>query len=922
MAARRTLGGPVTAAQWERLKPLFDEAINLSAAGRAEFLAKLCAEDAEIAARLDSLLENEGTTVTVSEPMVRLNDFRLSEKRFFNDGEMVIGRFRIVHFLGRGGMGEVYQAEDMQLGEVALKTLRPGVALDQDSILRFRQEVQLARRVTSTNVCRIHDLFQVPGNRDRLPCSFLTMELLPGVTLADHIERDGPLPFVQAESVALELCAALKAIHDAGVIHRDFKSRNIMLVPRNGEPHAVVMDMGLARESKPSGTDDSGITRTGAVMGTPEYMAPEQFQGHAVTPAADIYALGIVLYELVTGIRPFQAATPLAAAVRRAKRPATASSVRAGVPKRWDEVISRCIEYDADLRYQSANEVGEALRRQGPHRVRRRVGYAAAAVLLAATIAGIARSPIGVYLTTGSGRLAQAGPKHLAVLPFANIGSDPANRVTSDGLLEILTSRLSDLDSSGKTLWVVPAGEVRQRKVTEPDDAVKQLGVNLVVTGSVQREEKGVRLTVNLVDPRKMRQIGSAVISERDGDYSNLEDGAVVKLAELLRVNAQAASVAEHPRTSPAAYEQYLEAMGYLHRWDQQGNLEKAIALFERAAQDDLTFHLGLAGLSEAYRLRYTLDHNQKWVDLALQAANRALEADSRLEPVYVTLGKVHNNTGQYELAMEEFERALNLAPRDADALQGMAQTYQRLGRDKEAESMFRRAIALSPDSWDEYFRLGNFYYTLSRFPEAESQYRRVLELTPDNASAYTNLGTTLTNENRYSEARIVLEKAVAQNPSYSAYNLASVYFLEGRYTDAAAIYERSLRLNNADYQVWGNLGAACAAVPTLASQSRAAFEKAALLAERKARDAPDAAVQSELGTYYARLEMHDKARVRLESALALAPEDPTVVLTVAEGYALLDDRSAAKLYLRRALSLGTSSEYAKRIPALKDSFK
>lgn len=269
---------------------------------------------------------------------------------------------------------------------------------------------------------------------------------------------------------------------------------------------------------------------------------------------------------------------------------------------------------------------------------------------------------------------------------------------------------------------------------------------------------------------------------------------------------------------------------------------------------------------------------------------------------------------------MEEFERALNLAPRDADAIQGMAQTYQRLGRNQEAESMFRRATALLPDSWEGYFRLGNFYYNISRFPEAESQYRRVLELAPDNVSAYTNLGTTLTKENRYAEAQVVLEKAVALNPNYSAYNnLASVYYLEGRYADAAAIYEKALRLSSTDYVVWGNLGAAYSAEPALANKSKAAFERAASLAEQKAREVPDASVQSDLGVYYARLKTPEKARVRLESALALAPQDPTVVLTVAYGYAILGDTAEAKRQLRKTLELGTSLEYAKRVPELKD---
>jgi Flp pilus assembly protein TadD len=233
---------------------------------------------------------------------------------------------------------------------------------------------------------------------------------------------------------------------------------------------------------------------------------------------------------------------------------------------------------------------------------------------------------------------------------------------------------------------------------------------------------------------------------------------------------------------------------------------------------------------------------------------------------------------------------------------------------------MFIRATALEPDSWEGYLRLANFYYNVRRYPEAEKQYRYVLELAPDNAAAYTNLGTVLTNMNRYGEARSVLEKAVALNPTYPAYtNLGDVYYMEGRYADAATIYEKALRLNSDDYRVWGSLGDACAATPVLANRAKAAFEKAARLAELQVREAPDGIVQAELGGYYALLKMPDKARVRLESALAVAPDDPRVVLDVAEGYAILDDRAAATLFLRKALTLGASLEYAKRMPALKE---
>lgn len=829
-----------------------------------------------------------------------------------------IGNYLLQEQLGAGGMGIVFRAADLKLRRtVALKCLPPHLTSDPVQREQLLREARAASKLDHVNIGTIHSIEEADDGQ-----IFIVMACYEGETLKSRIRRE-LITATEVEDIAVQIAEGLREAHCNGVVHRDIKPSNLILT-RQGV--IKIIDFGLAKVH-----ESETQTLSGKVTGTPAYMSPEQAVGKPADERSDLWALGVVLYEMLTGRMPFNGENTPALLYAVVHLPPSAASQ---LSFRWKAILDRALTKDPARRYQSAADLSEAIHGRldstradtetlappletgavnlGKRFRRRRL---AAGIVLASAAAGI-----GLYYTRVSIPPTEAGPKHLAVLPFVSIDNDPTNRVTSDGLLETLTSRLSELDSSGKQLLVVPATEVRQRKVTEPGDAAKQLGVKFVVTGSLQREEKGVRLTVNLVDARNMRQIGSAAISGSDGNYSALEDGAVRKLTALLRIDTPTNGFAQHPRPNSGAYEEYLEAMGYLHRWDQQGNLEKAVGLFEKAALDDPQFHLGLAGLAEAYRLRYSLDHNQKWLDLAVQAANRALEADNKLEPVYVTLGRIHNSAGHYDVAMEEFERALKLVPRDPDAIQGMAQTYQLLGRNQEAETMFRRASALRPDSWEGYFRLGNFYYRENRFREAESQYRRVLELAPDNANAYTNLGTVLTNENRYDEARTVLEKAVALNPNFSAYNnLASVYYLEGRYADSAAIYEKALRLNDGDYLLWGNLGASYAAAPELANRSKAAFEKAALLAGQKARETPDAAVEAELGTYYARLKMPDKARVRLESALELSPDDPKVDLSVAEGYAILGDRAAARAQLRKALTLGTSLEYAKRIPALKE---
>jgi len=378
----------MTPEDWQRLKPLFDRAADLPPAEQAAFLEDLHRQDPELADRLAALLAaHEQSTESVERPLFRFDAGFDGDKLLFSPGELILDRFRIVRFVGRGGMGEVYEAEDVDLGRVALKTIRAAIAADPRMLQRFKQEVALARKVTSPYVCRIHELHL------REPAVFLTMEFLEGVTLSHAIEQAGVLPLDQAQAIALQLCAAVQAMHDAGIIHRDFKSNNVMLVPRHGATQAVLMDLGLARETEraEAAAAGSAMTTPGTVMGTSEYMAPEQFEDRPLTPAADIYALGVVLYELATGTRPFHASTPLAAAVRRARRLPPATTLRADLPPHWDAVIARCLEYDPEKRYQSATEVAAALEAAQPRRtsVRPRLAILAAIVIAAASLAAL-----------------------------------------------------------------------------------------------------------------------------------------------------------------------------------------------------------------------------------------------------------------------------------------------------------------------------------------------------------------------------------------------------------------------------------------------------------------------------------------------------------------------------------------------------
>src|SRR5262245_41941679 len=282
----------------------------------------------------------------------------------FAEGQIVADRFRIVRFIASGGMGELYEAEDLELHEhVALKTIRPEIAHDDSAVARFKREAFLARQVTHANICRIFDLFRHQPSDPGRAITFATMQLLAGETLADRLRR-GPLTPSEAGPLVVQMAAALDAAHQAGVVHRDFKSNNVMLVPqREGSPRAVVTDFGLAlRPGEGPTGGPAHPTMTGQVLGTPDYMAPEQIEGGELTPATDVYALGLVMYEMVTGKRPFAAATPLAAAVRRlSESPRPPRELVSDLEPEWESVIMRCLQRQPRDRFPRGGDIIKAL---------------------------------------------------------------------------------------------------------------------------------------------------------------------------------------------------------------------------------------------------------------------------------------------------------------------------------------------------------------------------------------------------------------------------------------------------------------------------------------------------------------------------------------------------------------------------------
>jgi serine/threonine protein kinase/Flp pilus assembly protein TadD len=841
-----------------------------------------------------------------------------------------VGNYQVLGLAGAGGMGVVYRALDLKLERtVALKFLPNELVATRADRERFLREARTASALDHPNIGVIHGIEETGDGR-----SFIVMAYYEGETVARKLLH-GPLPPEEAVDIAIQMTRGLAEAHARAVIHRDIKPSNVIITQQN---IAKIVDFGLARIAGPCPT-----TQSMGTAGTFGYMSPEQTMGKLVDQRTDIWALGIVLTEMVTGRNPFHRDNAPATLVAILNEPPTLPDE---IPLELQRIIYRALSKEPATRYPTCREMLadlEAFRSHlGPVSASSSAGSQSSGRASADFRKTVERASSTMLFPHPSGRgtwqrwLAGIGAaalvlvlfslipalrdrissffgrheEHVAVLPFENVSNSPADEAVSQGLMDSLSSRLTNLDTGKQSLWVVPASEVRRQKIADPGSARRELGATVVVQGSLQRDGQAIRLTVNLIDTKKLRQIGSVALGDPAGDFSTLEDEAVARLASLMQIEVTPEMLrATGGAVAPAAYESYLKALGYMQRHDKPENLDLALDALKSALKTDPGFALGYAQLGEAYRMKFTLDKNPKWTDEALANCRKAAELNTRLPLVYVTLGRIHDSGGQYDLALQEFQRALQLDPRNADALIGLAHAYESLGRITDAEAAYKKAIALRPDYWDGYNNLGVFYDRQDRYDEAIAQLRHAVELTPDNARVYLNLAAVYIDSGdskRFPEAEQVLKKSIELSPTYPAYaNLGYLYIQEQEYAEAATTIEKALKLNDKDFLIWGNLALA---YQGLKQQDKvdAARDRQMLSLEQAAKSDPrDGQVQSYLGLVYAQKKMRDKALPRLQSALVLSPDDNVVLENIGEAYEELGDRARALYYIHQSLQKG-----------------
>lgn len=626
-----------------------------------------------------------------------------------------LGNYDVVAPLGAGGMGEVYRAKDRRLGrEVALKVLPADVASHTDRLARFERE---ARAVAALNHPNIVVLYSI---EDAGAVRFLTMELIEGQSLDRHLAQGG-LPLARVLDFGIALADALTAAHAKGVVHRDLKPANVMLTP---DGRIKVLDFGLAKLSavEPDGdamqlaTMTTPVSGEGQVVGTVAYMAPEQVRGAAVDSRSDLFALGVVLYELAVGRRPFAGASQaeVASAILRDEPPPLAS-LRADLPRDLQRIVDRCLEKDPARRVQTATDVRNEL-----ELVRRALGSGAAA----------AETPP----VPGFG-----GRPAIAVLPFENRSGDPEQEYFADGLAEDLITRLS--------LWRTFPVISRSSSFTYKgkDVGLKEvaagLGVRYVVQGSVRKAGTRVRIAAQLVDTLTEQNAWAQTYDRELTDVFDVQDEISEAIAASLVADLQHAEYAHVQHRRPESLEAwglYQRALARFNRFTRE-NFEQARALLERATELEPGFSTAWARLAEVgiwEVIHNWTDSPERTLELALTRARHAVDLDPRDAEAHIELSFALMTAGDGNAAIEEARRGLELNPSHIMAQLFHAYMWHMTGHPcKDSIELVHRAMRLSPRDpveWLFYDVLASAYFNAGRFDEGLAASRRLIALWPE----------------------------------------------------------------------------------------------------------------------------------------------------------------------------------------------
>ena len=814
--------------------------------------------------------------------------------------DSVVGPYVVRRHLGDGGMGSVWLADDTRLHRrVALKVLRAARQEDTAGRERLMREARAAAAINHPHIATVYDVIEVDGD------IAIVLEYVEGETLRSAI-ANGPMPIERVLDIGVQLTKAIVAAHAQGVIHRDLKPANVIITP---DAQVKVLDFGIARLISLDTTLTVGADTIGGagLLGTPAYAAPEQMLSSAVDERADLYALGVILFELASGRRPFAGNDAVAlTAAKLGEVAPTLSSVGVNAPVPFESLVAALLERNPAQRPSSAVEVLGTLRALAGMPTtgtlpapRPRTGrwLAAAALLCIVTVVAVIS-----LMAPRRGETGSPTPPVVAVLPLRNTTVDASKDFLAAGLSESLIASLA----SSPALIVLSRAVVANAVSTAGDSstAVKDLGAEYVVDGSLQQSGEQLRVAINVVQGN--RSIWGGTFDGTIARVFELQTRMALGVSEALSIRPGAQP--GPPALNPKALEAYWKGHAFLDRWDVKGNVDAAISAFGEALADDPKSALAHAGLGVAYWRKYMDTRDPESARASVDSGSKAAALEPDRPEVRYALAVSLAGTGRREEAVKELRQALALRPTFDDARRKLGEVLAQQGKIDEAVAEFQRAIAMRPRFWGGYSDLGLALLGAARYAEAAKAFEQVVALQPDNHMGHQQLGSVYQMLGDAPKAIAAYEKALAIRPSIGAYsNIGMLHHLNGDYARAVTAYQQALALRPNVASTHRNLGDAFQKLGRK-EEARRAYLAAVERAETDLAVNPTSArTLAALAVYLVKAGRTTEGLGRMAAALRLAPDDVQVRYRAAVVNSLAGRADAALDEIAAAVERGYS---------------
>jgi len=816
---------------------------------------------------------------------------------------LTVSHYHILEKVGSGGMGDIFLAEDIKLKRrVALKFLPLALTRDPEARQRFEREAQAAAALNHPNIVTVYEIGEHEGQ------VFIAMEYAEGQTLKEKIDVGArhavPLRVDDVIDIALQIAAGLAAAHAKGIVHRDIKPQNIM-VEKDGR--IKILDFGLA---KLKGANP--LTQESFAMGTVHYMSPEQGIGREVDPRSDIWSLGIVLYQLVSGKLPFHGDYDQAVIYAIMNEDTPPLGV-AGLPggAGLEKIIRRCLAKKRQDRYPSAEALAAALReltgpgeasKPGPRtrlKSSRRAFLTAIPLLLISGLLGmLALNPkvnAGLVRILGLGGMPQA--RHIAVLPIPGRGDADAQAL-GDGFTALIIDKLTWLEKFHNSLWTVSAVDVFENNA-KPSQTLRRLwGCNMFVCGDLQAERNTLRLRLKLQDALTGRQLNQVELIGSMANLSVFQEGLLPSLLELLDLAASPGDdrhVNFGGTSMPGAFALFLKGWGWIMRNGDAAGLDKGIQLLERALQQDRHYLQARMALIEALLARSRPVRDAAGLRLAEEQGRLLMQAAGQWAPARLAWAGILEEIDRKAEALEALQQALRLDARSYPACISLAKACANEGQSGEAENLFKQAIRLRPTFPNAYANLAYFYYTNGRYDEALGMQKKTTVMAPGNLDGFNIMGAIYFSKGDQENARLMFERANAIEPNAIAQsNLATIYFFAGDYRKALPLFHAVAR-ETGNHIMWGNLADTYRQLPDQMDKAGGAYRQAIGLAEKALVSTPkDAELLSCLARYHAFSGEKQRALDLIARARALAPGNLEIIRQAILVHEAVQERSHA----------------------------